>query len=73
MLRFKGLVSNPLEFGDAMQNEFRLKQITALSMCEVAKEKDRTIQKMEELNFLTISIDGLLYNQAFLINNKNNK
>ena len=60
--------SNPLEFGDVMQNEFQLKWEAAQSSYEVTKEKDRTMMKLEEMKFLAINTKDLSDDDAYFIN-----
>ncbi|GJW93954.1 hypothetical protein Tco_0173626 [Tanacetum coccineum] len=59
-------LSNP--FGDFMQNEFRRKREAAKSAYEVAKEKDCTLQRLEEMKFLAISTKDLSEDDVYWIN-----
>ncbi|GJV58945.1 hypothetical protein Tco_1465045 [Tanacetum coccineum] len=50
-----------------MSTEFRLKRKAAESAYEVAKEKDRTVMRLEEMKFLAISTKDLLEDDAYWI------
>ncbi|GKC83372.1 hypothetical protein Tco_1139089 [Tanacetum coccineum] len=63
--------SNP--FGDMMSAEFRLKREVAKSAYEVAKDKDRTVMRLEEMKFLAISTKDLSEGDAYWTNVQNNK
>ncbi|GJZ68055.1 thioesterase superfamily protein [Tanacetum coccineum] len=59
------------QFGDVMQNEFRLKGEVGQSAYEVAKEKDRRIMILEEMKFLSVLIDDMVAGAAFSITGGN--
>ncbi|GJS70304.1 hypothetical protein Tco_0703145 [Tanacetum coccineum] len=52
--------SNP--FGDTMLTKFHLKWEAAESAYEVAKEKDYTVMRLEDMKFLAISMKAFVYN-----------
>ncbi|GKF53814.1 hypothetical protein Tco_0160724, partial [Tanacetum coccineum] len=58
--------SNP--FGDMILTKFRHKREADESANEVAKEKDRTVMCLEEMQFLAISTDDLPEDDAYWIN-----
>ncbi|GJS59703.1 hypothetical protein Tco_0654487 [Tanacetum coccineum] len=53
--------SSSSQFGDIMTKELRLKREAAEAAFEVAKEKDRTVMRLEEMKFLAISTKDLLW------------
>ncbi|GJZ21236.1 hypothetical protein Tco_0558275 [Tanacetum coccineum] len=62
-----GRSSSSSQFGDVMTNELRLKREVAEVVFEVAKEKDRTVMRLEEMKFLTISTKDLSENDTYFI------
>ncbi|GJZ65987.1 importin-5-like protein [Tanacetum coccineum] len=59
--------SSSSQFGDIMTNELRLKREAAEAALEVAKEKDRTVMRLEEMKFLAISTKDLSDDDAYFI------
>ncbi|GJU59038.1 endopeptidase [Tanacetum coccineum] len=59
--------SSSSQFGDVMTNELRLKREAAEVAFEVAKEKDRTVMRLEEMKFLTISTKDLSEDDTYFI------
>ncbi|GKC44774.1 hypothetical protein Tco_1062496 [Tanacetum coccineum] len=51
--------SSSSQFGDFMTKELRLKREAAEAAIEVAKEKDRTVMRLEEMKLLAISTKDL--------------
>ncbi|GKA64419.1 hypothetical protein Tco_0764025 [Tanacetum coccineum] len=51
--------SSSAQFGEFMSHELRLKREAAEKAFKVAKEKDRTITRLEELRFLALSTKDL--------------
>ncbi|GKB31559.1 hypothetical protein Tco_0870960 [Tanacetum coccineum] len=60
--------SSSAQFGEFMTHEFRLKREAAEKAFEVAKEKGRTITRLEELRFLALSTKDLSDDDAYYIN-----
>ncbi|GKB99912.1 hypothetical protein Tco_0986049 [Tanacetum coccineum] len=60
--------SSSAQFGEFMTHEFRLKREAAEKAFEVAKEKDRTITRLEELRCLALSTKDLSDDDAYYIN-----
>ncbi|GJY60406.1 hypothetical protein Tco_0903819 [Tanacetum coccineum] len=60
--------SSSAQFGEFMTHELRLKRKAAEKAFEVAKEKDRTITRLEELRFLALSTKDLSDDDAYYIN-----
>nr|GEX09950.1 RNA-directed DNA polymerase, eukaryota [Tanacetum cinerariifolium] len=52
--------SSSSQFGEIMTKELRLKRKAAEAVFEVAKEKDRTVMRLEEMKFLAISTKDFL-------------
>ena len=50
-----------------MTKELRLKREAAEAAFEVAKEKDRTVMRLEEMKFLAISTKDLSEENAYFI------
>ncbi|GJV02553.1 hypothetical protein Tco_1336122 [Tanacetum coccineum] len=63
-----GGINSTNQFGDVMQTEFRLKREAAQSAYEVSKEKDRTVIRLEEMQFLAISTKDLSEDDAYWTN-----
>ncbi|GJY38969.1 hypothetical protein Tco_0425333 [Tanacetum coccineum] len=59
--------SSSSQFGDIMTNELRLKREAAEAAFEVAKEKDHTVMRLEEIKFLAISTKDLSDDDAYFI------
>ncbi|GKC90831.1 hypothetical protein Tco_1151480 [Tanacetum coccineum] len=59
--------SSSSQFGDIMTKELRLKREAAEAAFEVAKEKDRTVMRLEEMKFLAISTKDLPKDDAYFI------
>ncbi|GJU31660.1 hypothetical protein Tco_1175249 [Tanacetum coccineum] len=59
--------SSSSQFGDIMTKELRLKREAAEAAFEVAKEKDRTVMRLEEMKFLAISTKDLSEDDAYFI------
>ncbi|GJX31815.1 hypothetical protein Tco_0241670 [Tanacetum coccineum] len=55
-------------FGDTMSTKFHLKREAAESAYEVAKEKDHTVMRLEDVKFLAISTKALSEDDAYWIN-----
>ncbi|GJT90491.1 hypothetical protein Tco_1079336 [Tanacetum coccineum] len=55
------------QFFDFITNELRLKREAAKAAFEVAKEKDRTVMRLEEMKFLAISMKDLPEDDAYFI------
>ncbi|GKE79148.1 hypothetical protein Tco_1545268, partial [Tanacetum coccineum] len=55
------------QFGEIMTQELRLKREAAEATFEVAKEKDNTMMRLEEMKFLAISTKDLLEDDAYFI------
>ncbi|GKB60428.1 hypothetical protein Tco_0916614 [Tanacetum coccineum] len=55
------------QFGEIMTKELRLKREVAEAAFEVAKEKDRTVMRLEEMKFLAISTKDLSDDDAYFI------
>ncbi|GKE18331.1 hypothetical protein Tco_1425908 [Tanacetum coccineum] len=55
------------QFEEIMTKELRLKQEAAEATFEVAKEKDRTVMRLEEMKFLAISTKDLSDDDAYFI------
>ncbi|GJT71028.1 hypothetical protein Tco_1030314 [Tanacetum coccineum] len=59
--------SSSSQFDDIMTKELRLKREAAEAAFEVAKEKDRTVIRLEEMKFLAISTKDLPEDDAYFI------
>ncbi|GJS38843.1 hypothetical protein Tco_0563886 [Tanacetum coccineum] len=59
--------SSSSQFGEFMSHELRLKREAAEKTFEVAKEKDQTITRLEELRFLALSTKDLSDDDAYYI------
>nr|GEY70368.1 hypothetical protein [Tanacetum cinerariifolium] len=59
--------SSSSQFGDIMTKELRLKREAAEAAFEVAKEKDRTVMRLEKMKFLAISTKDLPEDDAYFI------
>ncbi|GJS59707.1 hypothetical protein Tco_0654491 [Tanacetum coccineum] len=59
--------SSSSQFGEIMTQELRLKREAAEAAFEVAKEKDRTVMRLKEMEFLAISTKDLPEDDAYLI------
>ncbi|GJY53947.1 hypothetical protein Tco_0445611 [Tanacetum coccineum] len=59
--------SSSIQFGEIMTQELRLKREAAEAVFEVAKEKDRTVMRLEEMKFLAISTKDLSEDDAYFI------
>nr|GEV63116.1 hypothetical protein [Tanacetum cinerariifolium] len=59
--------SSSSQFGETMTNELRLKREAAEAAFEAAKQKDRTVMRLEEMKFLAISTKDLSEDDAFFI------
>ncbi|GKA71141.1 hypothetical protein Tco_0777280 [Tanacetum coccineum] len=59
--------SSSSQFGDIMPKELRLKREAAEAAFEVAKEKDRTMMRLEEIKFLAISTKDFSGDDAYFI------
>nr|GEZ14535.1 hypothetical protein [Tanacetum cinerariifolium] len=55
------------QYGDIMTKELRLEREAAEAAFEVAKEKERTVMRLEEMKFLTISTKDLSGDDAYFI------
>nr|GEV21736.1 endopeptidase, NLPC/P60 domain, LRAT-like domain protein [Tanacetum cinerariifolium] len=55
------------QFGEIMTKELRLKREAAEAAFEVAKEKDRTVMRLEEMKFLAISTKDLSEDDTYFI------
>nr|GEV23813.1 hypothetical protein [Tanacetum cinerariifolium] len=55
------------QFGEIMTKELPLKREAAEAAFEVAKEKDRTVMRLEEMNFLAISTKDLSEDDTYFI------
>ncbi|GJV71268.1 hypothetical protein Tco_1491263 [Tanacetum coccineum] len=55
-----------------MTHELRLKREAAEKAFEVAKEKDRTVMRLEELRFLALGTKDLSDDDAYYINLQKN-
>nr|GEW56073.1 hypothetical protein [Tanacetum cinerariifolium]GEW56310.1 hypothetical protein [Tanacetum cinerariifolium] len=60
--------SSSSQFGEFMSHKLRLKRKATEKAFEVAKEKDRTITRLEELRFLALSTKDLSNDDAYYIN-----
>ncbi|GKD56090.1 hypothetical protein Tco_1289477 [Tanacetum coccineum] len=60
--------SSSSQFGEFMSHELRLKREAAEKAFEVAKEKDRTITRLEVLRFLALSTKDFSDDDAYYIN-----
>ena len=56
-----------------MTNEMRLKRESVLLAYEVAKEKDHTMMRLEEMKFLSINTKELSEDDSYWINMKKEK
>ncbi|GJT35361.1 hypothetical protein Tco_0925780 [Tanacetum coccineum] len=59
--------SSSSQLGEIMTNELRLKREAAEAAFEVAKQKDRTVMRLEEIKFLAISTKDLSEDDASFI------
>ncbi|GKF15161.1 hypothetical protein Tco_0056623, partial [Tanacetum coccineum] len=59
--------SSSSQFGDFMTKELRLKREAAEAAIEVAKEKDRTVMRLEEMKLLAISTKDLSEDDVYFI------
>ncbi|GJW49920.1 hypothetical protein Tco_0091271, partial [Tanacetum coccineum] len=62
-----GRSSSSSEFGNIMTKELRLKREAAEASFKLAKEKDRTVMRLEEMKFLAISTKDLSDDDAYFI------
>ncbi|GKB63953.1 hypothetical protein Tco_0920139 [Tanacetum coccineum] len=60
--------SSSTQFGEFMSHELRLRRESTEKAFEVAKEKDRTITRLEELRFLALITKDLSDDDAYYIN-----
>lgn len=68
-----GGTSSSSQFGEAMTYEYRMKRETAQEVYRAAKEKDETIQKLEEMKFLMIDTSDKNPNIVCWINSENDR
>lgn len=68
-----GGTSSSSQFGEAMTYEYRMKWETAQEVYRAAKEKDETIQTLEEMKILMIDTSDKNPNIVFCINSENDR
>ena len=61
------------QFAEFMTNEMRLKRESVLLAYEVAKEKNHTMMRLEEMKFLSINTKELSEDDSYWINMKKAK